>query len=59
MEFIKRYFQTISEANDFIDQINKLLGIPVSEDAITRTYAKPEQDENGIYVMYDSNLNIE
>ena len=59
MEYTKTYFETLELANQFIEQINSLLGIPVSEDAITRTYTEPQEDENGIYVEYESNLIIE
>ena len=56
MEFTKRYFDTVEEAEAFIQQINTLLGIPVSAEAVTRTYTEPQEDENGIYVEYDGNL---
>jgi hypothetical protein len=54
MEFIKRYFKTVEEANTFIQQINTILGIPVSETATTRTYTEYQTDEDGIYVMYEN-----
>ncbi len=54
MEFIKRYFKTVEEANTFIQQINNALGIPVSETATTRTYTDYEADEDGIYVDYET-----
>jgi hypothetical protein len=56
MEFTKRYFDTLEEANAFIQEINTLLGIPVSEDAVTRTYTEPQEDENGIFVEYEEGL---
>ena len=56
MEFTKRYFDTVKEAEAFIQQINTLLGIPVNEEAVTRTYTEPQEDEGGIYVEYDANL---
>ena len=56
MEFIKRYFNTIEEADEFIQQINTLLGIPVNDEAVTRTYAEYEVDEGGIYVQYDKEI---
>jgi len=31
MEYIKKYFNTVEEADSFIQQINTILGIPVSE----------------------------
>lgn len=54
MEFIKRYFDTIEEAEVFIQQINTLLGIPINDEADTRTYNEIEADEDGIYVMYET-----
>jgi hypothetical protein len=56
MEFIKRYFDTLEEANAFIGEINTLIGIPVSDDAVTRTYTEPQEDENGIFVEYEEGL---
>lgn len=56
MESTKRYFDTIEEAEAFIQQINTALGIPVNDEAVTRTYAEPQEDENGIFVQYESNL---
>jgi hypothetical protein len=54
MEFIKRYFKTVEEANTFIQQINNALGIPVNETATTRTYTEYQTDEDGIYVDYET-----
>lgn len=54
MEFIKRYFETIEEAEAFIQQINTLIGIPVNDEAVTRTYAEPETDDDGIFVRYEN-----
>jgi hypothetical protein len=56
MEFIKRYFKTVEEANTFIQQINNALGIPVNETATTRTYTEYQTDEDGIYVEYEEGL---
>jgi hypothetical protein len=56
MEYIKKYFDTIEDANDFIQQINNALGIPVSETATTRTYTEYQVDEDGIYVEYEDFL---
>lgn len=53
MEYIKKYFNTVEEAEAFIQEINTLLGIPVNDEAITRTYTISQEDENGIYVEYD------
>lgn len=59
MEFIKRYFDTVEEAEAFIQEINTILGIPVNDEAVTRTYTEPQEDEGGIFVEYESNLIIE
>jgi hypothetical protein len=56
MEFIKRYFETLEEANAFIQEINTLIGIPVSDNAVTRTYTEPQEDENGIFVEYEKSI---
>lgn len=53
MEFIKKYFDTVEEAEAFIQQINTLLGIPINDEADTKTYNELEADEDGIYVMYE------
>jgi hypothetical protein len=54
MEFTKRYFDTVEEAEAFIQQINTLLGIPINDEAATRTYNELEADEDGIYVDYET-----
>lgn len=56
MEYTKKYFATVEEAEIFIQQINTLLGIPVNDESITRTYTIPQEDENGVYVEYDKQL---
>jgi hypothetical protein len=56
MGFIKKYFNTVEEAEAFIQQINTLLGLPVNDEAVTRTYAEYEVDEDGIYVMYETHI---
>lgn len=63
MEFTKRYFETIEEAEDFIQQINTLLGIPVNDDAVTRTYAEPQEvifylsDQSSNRTAIETNIN--
>lgn len=54
MEFIKKYFDTVEEGKSFIQQINTILGIPINDEADTRTYNEIEADEDGIYVMYET-----
>lgn len=57
MESIKKYFETIEEAEAFVQQINTLLGIPINDDAVTRTYTEVQEDENGkFYVDYDEQV---
>lgn len=58
MDFIKKYFDTVEEAEAFIQQINILLGIPVNDEAITRTYTIIQEDESGIYIEYDSSFDL-
>lgn len=50
---IKKEFDSVEEAQIFIQQINTLLGVPVSDTATTRTYTEYQIDEDGIYVMYE------
>ena len=54
MEFIKKCFDTVEEAEIFIQQINKKLGIPVSEDADTRTYTEAFEENGKWWVEYDT-----
>jgi hypothetical protein len=56
MQYIKRYFDTVEEADSFIQQINTILGIPVSETDTTRTYTEYQVDEDCIYVEYEDYL---
>lgn len=58
MEYIKKYFDTTENAEIFIQQINQILGIPSAPDATGRTYTIPQEDENGIYVEYDKNIEL-
>jgi hypothetical protein len=54
MEFTKKYFNTVEEGEAFIQQINTLLGIPINDEADTRTYNEIEADKDGIYVDYET-----
>jgi hypothetical protein len=56
MEYTKKYFETPEDANAFIQQINNLLGIPINNEAVTRTYTEYQEDENGIYVEYKNDI---
>lgn len=54
MQYIKKYFDTVEEAEAFIQQINTLLGIPNIKDNVTITYTEYQVDEDGIYVEYET-----
>jgi hypothetical protein len=56
MQYIKKYFNSVEEAETFIQQINTLLEIPINDEAVTRTYTEYQSDEDGIYVEYDEQL---
>lgn len=56
MGFTKAEFDTPEGAVAFIEQINKILGIPVSEDAVTETYTEPIEENGKWYVEYESNI---
>jgi hypothetical protein len=57
MESIKAYiFQTEIEANEAINQINQVLGIPVSPDAITQTYTNAEQINGTWLIRHDETI---
>ena len=58
MEYIKKYFNTVEEADSFIQQINTILGIPVSDDAVTRTYTDYVEEDGKFYVEYDNEIII-
>lgn len=46
-------FQTIEEANASIDLINKGEGIPVNNEAVTRTYTQTQENEGSIFILAD------
>jgi len=46
-------FQTIKEANASIDLINKGQGIPVNNEAITRTYTEHQENQGRIFILAD------
>ena len=51
MESIKAYtYDTELEANNAINSINNILGIPVSSDAVTKSYTN-FQLNNGKYII--------
>jgi hypothetical protein len=54
MAFIKAHtFNSEQEANNAIDLINQGEGIPVSEDAVTRTYCEAIAHEDIYYIHAD------
>lgn len=44
---------SIQEAETAIAQINSALGIPVSPDAVTRTYCEYKENNGNIYIQAD------
>jgi hypothetical protein len=46
-------FETIEAANQFVNQINLELGIPISENSVTQTYATPIEQDGFIYIHAD------
>jgi hypothetical protein len=54
MQYIKAHiFQTETEAFEAIETINQGEGIPVSEDAVTRTYTTAQQQDDIWYIVAD------
>ncbi len=57
MEYIKAYvYNTVQLANIAIDEINLSLGIPVSIDAITKTYTNFEFNNNKYIIRHDKTI---
>ena len=57
MASIKAYvYNTEQLANIAIDEINLSLGIPVSNDAITRTYVNFEFNNNKYIIRHDKTI---
>lgn len=55
MSFIKAHiFKTFKEAQEAIELINKGEGIPINEQATTRTYTQAQENEGNIYISADS-----
>lgn len=46
-------FNSAQEAETAISQINSALGIPVSEDSVTRTYCTQQENNGNIYIHAD------
>lgn len=54
MEHLKAHtFDTLEAANAAIEGINQGEGIPVSPDAITRTYTQAQENNGTIYIVAD------
>ena len=54
MAFIKVHlFTSVEEANQAIEIINKGEGIPVSPDAVTRTYCEYQENAGRIFIHAD------
>jgi hypothetical protein len=49
-------FDTLEEANNAIERINTTLGIPISEEATTRTYTSVQQRDGLIYIVHDETI---
>jgi hypothetical protein len=49
-------FDTLEDANQAVEQINTTLGIPISEEATTRTYTTVQQRDGLIYISHDETI---
>lgn len=58
MAIIRQEFDTIKEAQTFIDSINLQLGIPSSEDATAQSYTDYIEENGKFYVDFDSEIII-
>ena len=58
MAIIRREFDTIKEAQTFIDSINLQLGIPSSEDATAQSYTDYIEENGKFYVDFDDEIII-
>ena len=58
MAIIRREFDTIKDAQDFIDSINLQLGIPSSEDATAKSYTDYIEENGKFYVDFDDEIII-
>jgi hypothetical protein len=57
MPFTKIYtFDTLEDANQAVERINTTLGIPISEEATTRTYTTTQQRDGLIYISHDETI---
>ena len=58
MAIIKKEFDTVEEAQIFIDAINLQLGIPSSENSVTQSYTDCVEEDGKFYVEYDNEIII-
>ena len=57
---IKKEFNSVEEAQIFIDAINLQLGIPSSENSVTQSYTDYIEENGKFFVEYDdTNINFE
>ena len=54
MEYTKAHlFDSLQQANNAIDTINKGEGIPINDSATTRTYTELQENNGNIYILAD------
>ena len=53
MIFKAHIFDSLEQANNAIDTINKGEGIPINDDATTRTYTQAQENNGTIYILAD------
>jgi len=54
MQFIKSHlFDSLEQANAAIELINQGEGIPVSLEAVTKTYTQPQEHNGQVYIQAD------
>lgn len=58
MAIIRREFDTVEQAQIFIDAINLQLGIPSSEDSTAQSYTDCVEENGKFYIDYDDTIII-
>lgn len=58
MAIIKQEFDTPEQAQEFIDAINLMLGIPNSENSVAQSYTDIVEEDGKFYVEYDNEIII-
>lgn len=56
MATIRREFDSVEDAQIFIDAINLQLGIPISEDATAQSYTDCVEENGKFFVDYDDTI---